>query len=213
VVTGGKGGKAEGMVLIAMSCVIGGRMNEECGFALNANSTGKNGVTPLGDLMTIICSYDTTKGPSPLLSSPLLSSPLLSSSSLLLIVCVTGYASNSLAEWYATVGTQKRMNGLLSKWLYKDRYSTFLWAAISDLMVMSCSSPRPQETFAGTYGMPPPPDLSYSFSDRSKSIKNHQCNVTPSLTFDPNLNNQISTFTASELTRYIPADLLDSHWR
>jgi len=59
-------------------------------FGMNSNTTGKNGVTPVGDLATIICSYDHTKG----------------------------YSSNSLASYFHDLGWRQRLNDLInSDWI------------------------------------------------------------------------------------------------
>jgi hypothetical protein len=59
-------------------------------FGMNSNTTGKNGITPLGDLATIICSYDHTKG----------------------------YSYNSLASYFHDLGWRQRLNDLIkSDWI------------------------------------------------------------------------------------------------
>jgi len=59
-------------------------------FGVTSNTTGKNNVTSLGDLATIICSYDETKG----------------------------YTSNSLASYFHDLGWRQQMNNLInSDWI------------------------------------------------------------------------------------------------
>lgn len=56
---------------------------------LDGSTTGKNGVTPLGDLATIVCSYDTT----------------------------AGYSSNSLSSYFHDLGHRERAYDLVQDWL------------------------------------------------------------------------------------------------
>lgn len=59
-------------------------------FGLTSNTTGKNGITPLADLATIICSYDKTKG----------------------------YSSNSLASYFHDLGWREELFDLInSNWI------------------------------------------------------------------------------------------------
>lgn len=87
-------------------------MNEVCHIGLDAKTMGKNGATPLGDLATIICSYDETKGSFiPRHNGEF--DPLYS--------LYSGYQSNSLAKWFTTVGGRLRLASLLD-WLYEGRF-------------------------------------------------------------------------------------------
>jgi hypothetical protein len=61
---------------------------EKCG-GLDALGFGKHGVTALGDLVTIIVTYDET----------------------------ALYTSNALAKWFATVGNHTRLNRLVQHWI------------------------------------------------------------------------------------------------
>ena len=56
---------------------------------------GKNGKTPLGDLSTIICSYDTTKG----------------------------YSSNSLSSFFHDLGWRERAHNMVTSWLGQETES------------------------------------------------------------------------------------------
>lgn len=58
-------------------------------FGLDGSVEGKHGVTPLGDLATVVCSYDTT----------------------------AGYSSNSLSSYFHDIGWRDRINDLLVNWL------------------------------------------------------------------------------------------------
>jgi hypothetical protein len=58
-------------------------------FGLDGTITGKHGVTPLGDLATIICCYDHT----------------------------ADYTSNSLSSYFHDIGWRDRINVLLNDWL------------------------------------------------------------------------------------------------
>lgn len=59
-------------------------------YGLTSNTTGFNGITPLGDLATIICSYDSTKG----------------------------YSSNALASYFHDLGWRQRLHDLInSDWI------------------------------------------------------------------------------------------------
>lgn len=60
-------------------------------FGLDGTVTGKHGVTPVGDLATVVCSYDTT----------------------------AGYSSNSLSSYFHDFGWRSRIHDLLSTWLWK----------------------------------------------------------------------------------------------
>ena len=69
------------------NCGKGNEHNEL--FGLDGNVNGKHGVTPLGDLATVICSYDTT----------------------------AGYSSNSLSSYFHDIGWRDRIDGLVVNWL------------------------------------------------------------------------------------------------
>jgi len=59
-------------------------------FGITSNTTGKNGISSLGDFTTIICSYDNTKG----------------------------YTSNSLASYFHDLGWRQQLNNLInSDWI------------------------------------------------------------------------------------------------
>lgn len=49
-------------ILANLLLTIGGNLEDKCHLGMNANTQGNQGKTPLGDLMTIICSYDASKG-------------------------------------------------------------------------------------------------------------------------------------------------------
>lgn len=59
---------------------------------LTASAQGKHGSTPMGDLATVIASYDET----------------------------AGYTSNSCAKYFATIGGKQRLGALVTKWLGAD---------------------------------------------------------------------------------------------
>eukprot|EP01038_Epipyxis_sp_PR26KG_P011422 gene11422-15306_t len=68
------------------------RINESCTtneYGLDSITYGKHGSTPLGDLATIICSYDTT----------------------------AGYSSNSLSSYFHDIGWRSRINNLVQNWI------------------------------------------------------------------------------------------------
>jgi hypothetical protein len=68
----------------------GGRIQRECLVGLDANTTGKHGTTPLGDLITVIPSYDVT----------------------------AGYSSNANAKYFAAVANHTYLSSLISgPWL------------------------------------------------------------------------------------------------
>lgn len=58
-------------------------------FGLDGTVNGKHGVTPFGDLATVVCSYDST----------------------------AGYSSNSLSSYFHDIGWRDRINYLLQDWL------------------------------------------------------------------------------------------------
>jgi hypothetical protein len=64
---------------------------------LSADTHGKLGLTPLGDLATIICSYDRTMN----------------------------YTSNSLARYFHDLGGRKRANWLIQEWLGAGKNQSF----------------------------------------------------------------------------------------
>jgi len=68
-----------------------GNLHSECSSAgIDSTTTGKHGTTPLGDLATIVCSYDTTMG----------------------------YSSNSLSSYFHDLGWRQRIHDLVtSTWL------------------------------------------------------------------------------------------------
>ncbi len=68
-------------------CGAGNTHNEL--FGLDGTVSGKHGATPLGDLATIVCSYDST----------------------------AGYSSNSLSSYFHDIGWRDRLNNLLHDWL------------------------------------------------------------------------------------------------
>jgi hypothetical protein len=69
------------------------RVNEthciEGTFGLQDSVQGKHGTTPLGDLATVVCSYDTT----------------------------AGYSSNSLSSYFHDIGWRGRVDDLVVNWL------------------------------------------------------------------------------------------------
>lgn len=69
------------------NCGQGGLQNRQYG--LDGSVTGKHGLTVLGDLATIICSYDTT----------------------------AGYSSNSLSSYFHDLGWRDRIDTLVQNWL------------------------------------------------------------------------------------------------
>lgn len=69
-----------------------GHLREECGRGLDSTTQGKHGTTPLGDLATIICSYDATQG----------------------------YTSNSLSSYFHDIGWRGRLADLVAgSWLHR----------------------------------------------------------------------------------------------
>jgi hypothetical protein len=73
-----------------------GHLREECGLGLDSTTEGQHGTTPLGDLATIICSYDTTQG----------------------------YTSNGLSSYFHDIGWRGRLAELVSgSWLNRPRES------------------------------------------------------------------------------------------
>ena len=75
-----------------------GRLREEggCSFGLNGATTGEHGMTPLGDLQTIITSYDTTQG----------------------------YTSNGLAAYFQNVGNRSRLDAFVQQGLQQGPSQT-----------------------------------------------------------------------------------------
>lgn len=69
-------------------------MNSIGELGLDGNTEGKHGQTPLGDLSTVVCSYDTT----------------------------AGYSSNSLSSYFHDIGFRDRLNELVMPggWLWGD---------------------------------------------------------------------------------------------
>jgi hypothetical protein len=67
-----------------------GHLREECARGMDSTTEGKHGTTPLGDLATVICSYDTTQG----------------------------YSSNSLSSYFHDIGWRERAHDLVvGSWL------------------------------------------------------------------------------------------------
>jgi hypothetical protein len=62
---------------------------------LDASTQGKHGSTPLGDLATVLVTYDAT----------------------------AGYTSNALGKWFATVGNHTRLNWIVQDWLGQRKES------------------------------------------------------------------------------------------
>eukprot|EP01031_Cornospumella_fuschlensis_P036464 gene36464-44233_t len=61
---------------------------------MDAQTTGKHGATPLGDLATVVCSYDTT----------------------------AGYSSNSLSSYFHDIGWRQRIHDyIVNDWLWKGQ--------------------------------------------------------------------------------------------
>ena len=57
---------------------------------MDSSTSGKHGTTPIGDLASIVCSYDSTQG----------------------------YSSNSLSSYFHDIGWRQRINDLVtSSWL------------------------------------------------------------------------------------------------
>lgn len=75
-------------------CGSGNSNNQQ--FGLDGTVTGKHGITPFGDLATIVVSYDST----------------------------AGYSSNSLSSYFHDFGWRDRMNYLLHDWLKVDNSQT-----------------------------------------------------------------------------------------
>lgn len=65
-----------------------GSLRSACGEGLAANTTGKHGPTPYGDLLTIVCSYDRT----------------------------AGYSSNALARYFLDIGGRPGLHQLVGQW-------------------------------------------------------------------------------------------------
>ena len=61
-------------------------------FGIDGSVTGKHGFTALGDLSTVVCSYDST----------------------------AGYSSNSLSSYFHDIGWRQRANNLVQDWLLGD---------------------------------------------------------------------------------------------
>jgi hypothetical protein len=65
-------------------------METACSFGLfGSTAKGNHGPTALGDLATVICSYDET----------------------------AGYSSNSLSKYFSNVGGRSRLQSLVTNWL------------------------------------------------------------------------------------------------
>ena len=75
-------------------CGEGNMKNHE--FGLDGSVTGKHDFTALGDLATIICSYDET----------------------------AGYSSNSLSSYFHDIGWRERINNLVQDWLLVGQNAT-----------------------------------------------------------------------------------------
>jgi hypothetical protein len=69
------------------ACGDSGLQNHQYG--IDGSVTGKHGLTLLGDLATIICSYDST----------------------------AGYSSNALSSYFHDIGWRDRINNLVRNWL------------------------------------------------------------------------------------------------
>lgn len=70
-----------------------GTLTQKCGLDLNAATKGQLGLTPLGDLGTVIVTYDET----------------------------AGYTSNGLARYFANTGNHTRLNSLIQTWLNRPK--------------------------------------------------------------------------------------------
>lgn len=122
-------------------------------FGLDGSVTGKHGLTELGDLSTIICSYDKT----------------------------AGYSSNSLSSYFHDLGWRGRINGLVQNWLLAgDPQNTTsevssernTLAKLQQLRtagsVKSSSDDLPQ-TLGGNYGEATPSDLTLQVTTAGSS--------------------------------------------
>jgi hypothetical protein len=109
-------------------------------FGLDGSVTGKNGVTELGDLATIICSYDTT----------------------------AGYSSNSLSSYFHDIGWRGRANGLVQDWLLAGSNSTFAAGAAAvhgrEKGDDDAADPTAQ-SLGGNYGEATPSDLTRNVAE------------------------------------------------
>jgi hypothetical protein len=72
-----------------------GVLREACGSGLDGTTEGEHGATPFGDLLTVICSYDTT----------------------------AKYTSNSLARYFLDLGGRPRIHNLVREWLGRSNDS------------------------------------------------------------------------------------------
>jgi hypothetical protein len=148
-------------------------------FGLDGSVTGKHGVTLLGDLATIICSYDET----------------------------AGYTSNSLSSYFHDIGWRGRANGLVQNWLLIGGNTTTTSSAnkVSHKNpaknAKQPGSDLPQ-TLGGNYGEASPSDLTLTVTSTSSASNPEQCAADK----DPwpvVYSNSLSALSAAEMVRRI----------
>ena len=100
-------------------------------FGMDGTVRGKHGVTQLGDLATVICSYDTT----------------------------AGYSSNSLSSYFHDLGWRGRVNGLVQDWLLVGQNATS--SATSSAAKVNGGDDVLPQTLGGNYGEATPSDLTF----------------------------------------------------
>jgi hypothetical protein len=146
-------------------------------YGLDGTVTGKHGRTLLGDLATVICSYDQT----------------------------AGYTSNSLASYFHDFGWRQRLYDLVQSWLLvSDKGATSAAdESTRDARVStqgkSGNLTSEVQSLGGNYGEATPSDLSF---DVTASTGASDCEADK----DPRLvtyTNTLSALSAAELVRRI----------
>lgn len=164
-------------------CGSGDAHNEV--FGLDGSVTGSHGFTELGDLATVICSYDHT----------------------------AGYTSNSLASYFHDIGWRQRLYDLVQTWLLVSDSPSTNTSSPSSLHTRQHIQQQQElshagrtnatsavQSLGGNYGEATPADLSFDVT--AHGAPTTDCNVDK----DPRpvtYTNTLSALSAAEMVRRI----------
>jgi hypothetical protein len=151
-------------------------------FGLDGTVTGKHGTTQLGDLATVICSYDQT----------------------------AGYTSNSLASYFHDLGWRQRLYDLVQTWLLGPPVSTNSAPTEAEIntttrtlaeRVVANNATSVAQSLGGNYGESTPSDLGFDvFACSNVTTADCVADKDPRLvTYD----NTLSALSAAEMVRRI----------
>jgi len=180
-------------------CGAGNAYNRQ--FGLDGDVTGNEGPTALGDLATIVCSYDHTQG----------------------------YSSNALSSYFHDIGWRQRLYDLVQDWLLVGNDNDTLDSDVGRTRSHSDDSNKKQQqqrqqtggneeegrgqgqdplSLGGNYGEPTPTDLSFDVESGRPADRpdGNQDPSTCSVDQDPQpvtFSNSLSALAAAELLRRI----------